>query len=183
MKNNRRREAIIKKLNMIYKRGYMPTRDVEKYSELHANTVNCFGHSCFNLTNNSLEELKEYINDLKDFFRNFEVNGIQNYFKEAKKRIEQVGLRIEQSSLKEPIKKNQWKIAYYVMYDPSISSSDLHFMIQSQDGKWISKMGKHQELEVFKKLPNTFHRNYDLCGVYKITNPYVKLDDEENLEM
>lgn len=182
MKDTKKRQAIIKKLNMIYKKGYMPEREKEKYSELHAEVVNCFGHACFNLSNNDLDEFKCYFDELKDFFRKFEVIGIQNYFKEAKNRIQQVGLKIEQSSLKEPIKKNQWKIAYYVMYDPSISSSDLHFMIQSQDGKWISKMGKHTELEVFNKLPNVFHRDYELCGIYKITNPYIK-SEEDNMEM
>ena len=182
MKNTEKRQAIIKKLNMIYKKGYMPAREKEKYSELHAEAVNCFGHACFNLSNSNLDEFNCYIKDLKDFFRNFEVIGIQNYFKEAKNRIKQVGLNIEQSSLKEPIKKNQWKIAYYVMYD-IFKGSDIHFMIQGKDGKWISKAGKSQEIEVFDKLPNVFHKDYELCGVYKVTNPYVKLDNEENLEM
>lgn len=29
----------------------MPAREKERYSELHAEAVNCFGHSCFNLSN------------------------------------------------------------------------------------------------------------------------------------
>ncbi len=181
MKNNAKREAIIKKLNMIYKKGYLPAREKERYSELHAEAVNCFGHSCFNLSNNDLDELNCYLQDLKDFFRKFEVIGIQNYFKEAKKRIEQVGLKIEQSLLKESIKKNQWKIAYYIMND-IFSGSDLHFMIQAKDGKWYSKLGKNPGVEVFDKLPKVFHGKYELSGIYKITNPYIKLE-EENMEM
>ena len=181
MEDTRKRQAIIKKLNKIYKKGYMPEREKEKYSELHAEVVNCFGHACFNLSNKILDEFALHQADLMDFFRNFNGFGIHNYFKESVNRIEKVGLKINVSSLKEPVKKNQWKIAYYVMNN-IFSGSDLHFMIQAKDGKWYSKLGKNPGVEVFDKLPKVFHGKYKLSGIYKITNPYAKLE-EDNMEM
>ena len=57
MQNTPKRQAIIKKLNMIYKKGYMPEREKETYSDLTTKVVNCFGHACFNLSNKELENL------------------------------------------------------------------------------------------------------------------------------
>ncbi len=181
MENTRKTQALIKKLNMIYKKGYLPAREKSRYSELHANAVNCFGHACFNLSNNDLKKLEPYLDELKLFFRNFGSRGIRNYFNEAAERINKVGLKIERSSLSEQIQKNQWKIAYYLMHDEFIGN-DVHFMIQGKNGKWTSKLGSTKTIQVFDKLPETYNDNYSLMGIYKITNPYVKLK-EEDMEM
>ena len=182
MESERKRQAIIKKINVIYKKGYLPSREIEKYSELHTCLVNCFGHACFNLSNEKLKELESNKNDLRDFFRNFNTRGTRNIFSEIQNRIKQVGLKMERSSLNEKIQKNQWKVAYYIQND-IFAGNDLHFMIQTEDGRWTSKIGTSPEIEVFKKLPEVYHDKYHLSGVYKITNPYVKLEDNEDMEM
>ena len=182
MDNTKRFKGLIKKINMIYKKGYMPAREKEKYSELHAKSVNCFGHACFNLSNDDLKQMDKYMPELKYFFRNFNSCGIRNYFSEAQNRIENVGLKIERSSLSEHVQKNQWKIAYYLMHDEFLGN-DVHFMLQDRNGKWYSKTGSNAEIEVFNTLPKVFNKNYSLMGVYKITNPYIKLENEEDMEM
>lgn len=179
--NSKNIEILIKKINVIYKKGYMPAREKENYGELYAKSVNCFGHACFNLSNEDLKKIDEYMPELREFFRSFNC-GIGNYFKEARNRIKKVGLNIESSSSAEKIAKNQWKIAYYQMYD-EFFGSDVHFIIQGKDGKWYSKIGSNEEVEVFNRLPKVFNKKYDLMGVYKITNPYVKLEKEQELEM
>lgn len=167
---------------MVYKKGYLPAREKMKYSKLHTSVVNCFAHACFNLTEKDLKELNPYMPELHDFFCNFDNCGVGNYIKKATEKIEKVGLKFEKSSLEEKIKENQWKVAYYVMHDEFLGN-DLHFMIQCKDGKWTSKVGLMSKIEVYEKLPETYHEDYDLVGIYKITNPYYKLEDEENMEM
>ena len=174
------KQGIIKKLNKIYKNGYMPSRGTKKYDQISTLAVNCFGHACFNLSNRSLKKLD--LQELIDFFRNFQSVGSCNFFKEAKNRIKQVGLQIEESSLSESIQKNQWKIAYYVEND-IFSGNDLHFMIQGKDGKWIGKIGTNPKIEIYEKLPNIYREKYYLSGVYKITNPYIKLQEDKSFEM
>ena len=178
MKNIDRKEAIIKKIDKIYKKGYLPSRTKENYENLHTEMVNCFGHACFNLSNESLKKLYPCKDELFSFFRDFGSCGVRNYFNEVKDRITSVGLKIERSSITENIKNNQWKIAYFVMND-AFSGTDIHFMIQGNDGKWTSKVGKKPDLEVYDELPEVYHEKYDLMGVYIITNPYIKIKDEE----
>ena len=178
MKNTRKTQAMIKKLNMIYKKGYLPARERKRYSELHAKAVNCFGHACFNLSNNDLKKLEPYLDELKDFFRNFDGCGLRNYLNEAETRIKKVGLKIESSSIDEHMQKNQWKIAYYIMNNASLGN-DIHFMIQGKNGKWTSKAGSLPNIQVFDKLPKIYNDDYSLVGIYKITNPYAKLKEEE----
>ena len=182
MENEKKIQATIKKLNMIYKKGYLPARETEEYSELHTGMVNCYGHACFNLSNEQLKELEPSKYDLRDFFRNFATRGARNIFSEVQNRIRQVGLKMERSSPNEKIQKNQWKIAYYIQND-IFAGNDLHFMIQTPNGKWTSKIGTNPTVEVFDKLPDVYHKNYSLSGVYKITNPYVKLENNDDMEM
>ena len=179
MNSTRKMQVMIKKLNMIYKKGYMPEREKDRYATLYADIVNCFGHACFNLTNDSLRELDDYKDELIDFFRNFYGIGFANYFNEAKNRIRQVGLKIEQSSPSEKMQKNQWKIAYYVMHD-EFSGNDLHFLIQERDGKWNGKLGTNPAVEVFDKLPKVYNDKYHLAGIYKITNPFIDVKETQN---
>ncbi len=178
--SEKKRQAIIKKFNGIYKRGYVPSRNRQEYTYKTASMVNCFGHACFNLDNSELEELGDLKDALYDFLRKFSLK-YGNYMDEASKRIREVGLKIEKSSIKEEINsKNQWKIAYYYLYDDFWGSCDAHFMIQEKDGTWSSKLGSKQEVEIFEKLPKVFHDEYELVGIYKITNPYVTLDKDDS---
>ena len=182
MENAKKREALLKKLNTIYKKGYIPSRESSEYNQLYTKTINCFAHACFNLSNDDLQKLNPYKSELHDFFRNFGSCGVYNYFKVATEKMRQVGLSVQKSSLSESIQKNQWKIAYYIMND-EFSGTDIHFMIQGQDGKWTSKVGSTSKIEVYDKLPDYYHNDYSLIGIYKITNPYIKLDDQKEIEM
>ena len=182
MENEVKRTGIIKKLNMIYKKGYMPSRGIKEYGKVFTPVVNCFGHACFNLSDELLNGLERDKNKLGKFFREFKTFGIQNLFREAKQRIRDVGLRIEESRVSEKLQKNQWKIALYTRSDEFLGN-DLHFMIQTDDGKWTSKLGSSSDIEVFDRLPQDFHGTYDLYGVYKIKNPYLKVEKETEKEM
>ena len=182
MANIKKVDRMIKKLNMIYKRGYLPEREAKEYSLLYTRAVNCFGHACFNLSDSDLNELDPYMKELERFLRDFGNCGIGNYFKVAQERIRKVGLQIQESSLSEKIKDNQWKIAYYIMCD-EFRGTDIHFMIQTKSGKWTCKRGLDSDVEVFDKLPANYDKDYSFAGVYKITNPYVKLDEEKDMEM
>ena len=175
------RQGLIKNLNKIYKNGYVPSRGTKAYDKISTLTVNCYGHACFNLTDKNLAELAPYGSELKAYFRNF-ASTFTGAFNEAVRRIRDVGLIVERSNLSEELKENQWRFAYYYK-DDEFTGRDLHFMIQEKDGKWASKMGTSPNVEVFDKLPEYFHGEYELMGVYKVTNPYVKLEDEENMEM
>ena len=185
MENSRKTEALIKKMNKIYKNGYVPSRENVNYF-LHTFTVNCFGHACFNLTDKDLKELEPYDAELKDFFKRFDACSIRDYIKSASNKLDQVGLKMQKSSLSDSVKKNQWKVACYSMSEEMFSGgfrTDIHFIIQGKDGKWYSKMGQNAYIDCFDKLPETIGKSYSLEGIFKITNPYVRLDNEEHMDM
>ena len=172
-----RRKGIVKKLNIIYKMGYLPSRGKTKYSLANERVVNCFGHACFNLNNSTLKQLDCSKDELKDFFRNFGGGNVRNFFEGAKEKLSQVGLICERSYVGEKLQKNQWKVAYYILND-EFRGRDLHFMIQEKNGCWTSKLGTSSNIEVYEELPQEFKNGYQLAGIYKITNPYVKVKDE-----
>ena len=175
------KSGIIKKLNQIYKMGYVASRGKQQYNYKTTLIANCFGHACFNLDNKSLKTLEKSSDELKDFFRNFSGGNGRGFFEKAKEKIRQVGLRIEQSSLSEKTDKNQWKIAYYIQQD-IFRGNDLHFMIQESDGTWTSKLGTSSEIEVFDNLPDVYRDSYELAGIYKITNPYINTKEDEGMQ-
>ena len=184
MKYTKRMNMLIKKLNMIYRKGYMPIRDRESYNVFHALSINCYSHACFNITNKDLHKLDNFDDELTRFMLDFrDIGDLHNHIKEAGKRLKKVGLKLEKSSISEDIKKNQWKVAFYVRDGDENTKSDYHYMIQLGDGKWASKMGHYETIDTFEKLPKSFYGSYNLVGVYKITNPYIKLDNEENMTM
>lgn len=176
-------EGIIKKINAIYKRGYMPSRGQNKYTVDAAKLTNCFGHAVFNLQNEDLESMINDKETLLAYQRKFGTVGISEIMKVVQRKVAEVGLKIEKSSVNEKLKNNQWKIAYYYMFSSPYHSADAHFMIQEKDGTWTCKLGMKDEIEVFKKLPEDYHSGYSLQGVYKITNPYIELEkNEEEME-
>ena len=71
--------------------------------------------------------------------------------------------------------------------DDEFYGRDVHFMIQTKSGKWTCKCGRCSVVEVYDKLPENYHENYSLVGIYKITNPYVEVANknakEDELEM
>ena len=173
MENDSKMQGIVKKLNQIYKMGYVASRGKQKYNYKTTLVTNCFGHACFNLNNKNLRALDSVKYELQDFFRNFSgING-RGFFEKAKYKIRQVGLTIA-----EKIDKNQWKIAYYIQ-DDIFRGNDLHFMIQEKNGTWTSKLGSSSKIEVFDELPKVYRDSYELAGIYVITNPYVKTKEEE----
>ena len=178
MENESKTNGIVKKLNKIYKMGYMPSRGKMVYTFESANMVNCFGHACFNLDDKNLEKFKSVKDDLKDFFTKFSTEGnTRNFYERAKEKVSQVGLGFAKSDLKEKLQNNQWKVAYYIMNDV-FRGRDVHFMIQEKDGTWTSKLGTKSELEIFDVPPQTYRYDYELVGIYKIKNPYIKVKDE-----
>ena len=174
-------EGLIKEINNIYKRGYLPSRGKNEYTQKTASMVNCFGHAVFNLQNQDLESILSSKETLLTYQRKFGTVGIKGIMKVVKEKVQEVGLEIQKSSIDEKLEENQWKIAYFYMFSSPYNSADAHFMIQEKDGTWTSKLGVKEEIEVFKKLPEDYHCGYLLQGIYKITNPYIKCEkiDEE----
>ena len=186
--------GIAKVINKIYQRGYMPSRSMERYRPITTLMVNCFGHACFNLEENDLLNTFQSYDmrrDLHVFFRRFKIG--RHYVENAKdmtqcfqEKIRATGLKVDESSLDENLKDNQWKVAFYFRdeykdEEGNEVSSDPHFMLQTKSGLWTSKMGTIADfVEVFKEPPEKW-KDYTLRGIYKITNPYLEKEvDEEN---
>ena len=188
-------QGIPKILNKIFKRGYMPSRSIETYRPITGLMVNCFGHACFNLEENDLLNTFKNINtkyNLHVFFRRFKLGGVYAESVEEtaqcfKEKIQSTGLKVERSSLDEKLKDNQWKVAFFFREkqkdeEGNLIDSDFHFMLQTKSGFWTSKMGtKSGDIEVFKKIPKRW-KNYTLQDIYKITNPYIENEIDEEKE-
>jgi len=166
--------GIIKKLNKIFSLGYTPSRDNETYKCLLKNhyqathLINCFAHSCFNLTNRQIEDYQITYEESRGFrvLPSWTTYNYEDNLNYLVKFVEATGLNIEECSLYANINHNQWKIAYFV----NNKTYDFHFMLQEKDGKWSSKRGKEPDIELYKTPPETFKENYKLFGFYKITN-------------
>ena len=171
--------ASIKIMNNIFKRGYMPSRGRVKYNFVSKYFTNCFGHACFNLTNSQLIKLGINNVGVWSFFGCFGLKtGSDEYIKTAKNKIESVGLKIEESSLDEKIETNQWKVAYYY-HQNEYFGDDFHFLRQEKDGSWSGKFASYKEIEYFDKPPKKYGGEYFLKGIYKITNPYVSVENDD----
>lgn len=185
---NLRKKVVIKKLNEVYKRGYLPSRGDESYRLSFPNgikyydVINCVAHACFNLNNDILGKIglrREEYGAFRDFgglFYNREKIG-RNIFNF----IRGVGLKIEPCHEDEKIKFNQWKIATFF----DTNHKDMHFMLQERDGRWSSKQGNHENIDYFDEIPKRYNGKYDFCGTFVITNPYVERDiniKDDNLE-
>ena len=179
--------GIPKIINKIFKRGHIPSRSIETYRPSTARMVNCFGHACFNLDEKDLlsnftpSEMRYY---LRTFLGRFWSRNLEGVEKEFQDKIKETGLKVEKSNFNEKLKDNQWKVAFYFrdsVINEEYVGSDPHFMLQTKSGFWTSKMGGDEKIEIFKELPKEFGYGYVLQGIYKITNPYLEKEaDEEN---
>ncbi len=180
--------STVLKLNLIFRDGYCPSRGYREYDTKvkgwdSGSLVNCFEHSCFNLTEELLKEYKFGWNDRCSFFdfKNINLKNAENDMNELINFVKATGLEIENSSLKEKlVQDNQWKIAVYF----NVVADDIHLMKQEKDGSWSSKMGDSRYVDRYPKPAKRYHYNYGLYGIFKITNPYAKplKKDEKEFE-
>ena len=159
--------------------GYLPSRGLIDYS-FSPFKVNCLGHACFNFTDKILKEISEEV-----FFYHipsFRVPSEDVFTEDLSYYLKAVGLKISPCEKLDILKSNEWKVALYFSYELG-GITDYHFMLQEKDGHWSSKQGWHsQYLDFFKTLPEVYDTNYKLFGVYKISNPYAKKENEVEQE-
>lgn len=168
-------KTIIKKLNNIFKLGYIPSRGNQVYKPYVSECFNCVEHTIFNLKNEHVTDYK--ITPFQSrIFWNLNCEGSADPQKIEKRILEVVtstGLCIQKTNEYKEIESNQWKIAYYF----SPQWNDYHFMLQENDGSWSSKAGVCSKLEYYSDLPYIYNKHYELQSVYVVTNPYKKIDE------
>lgn len=181
------RTATIKKLEQIFKKGYIPSRQREPYYFLSPSGFdfgvfgNCFEHACFNLTNAHFVEYNFTIDDYFNFTRFYEqtlnpeldcINKMANF-------ITNTGLKFEKALDKMTLKPNQWKVALYF----SKSLSDFHFLLKENDNLWSSKLAYEPFVERYKKLPKSLYYtskekhsySYKLYDTFILTNKNAEI--------
>lgn len=171
----------ILKLNQVFSMGYIPSREIEPYNCLIGaksnrpvhKLVNCFGHACFNLTNQQLRDLDFNYKDadsLSDFFSTFydDPRDIRNRLFGF---VNRTGLKVELVKRDAILKNNQWKVAYY--FRDGYEDQDFHFFLQEKDGHWSSKVGFTREITYMQNLQKQYE-DYSLFDTYSITNPFVR---------
>ncbi len=191
------REPVIKSLNVILKKGYLPSRGREFYGP-YTCRMNCLGHSVFNLTNFLIdvfdqETLKNGLSEYDYFFTNvfggFNENNLEIERKRMFNFIEKTGLKVEIEKVGQILKPNQYKIAFYATDNfnkkRNGGGGDFHFILQEKDGFWSSKAG-NGEVEFLPKLEKTLPHNaetrYQLEDVLVVTNPYADCNSLKNVE-
>lgn len=107
--------------------------DLEKVSGKY----NCYAH-IWGFDKSEIEQFPDYeVFDIPGF-SGFEFEYPENE-EELVRRVFQdmklLGVDIKVSSINEPLKKDEWKIAIYY------SNYDFHFMRQDRDGTWSHKLG------------------------------------------
>lgn len=180
-------DSLIKQLQNIFKRGYIPSRHNTSYSgqtangEKIENLTNCFTH-CLNITNEDLQQMnltKETASWIK-----IETVTYDDYFLDEEKTAEnlfdyvrKVGLEVEEFPVDGILKKNEWRVALYFRY-PLFDNGDYHFLLQEKDGSWTEKVGKSPTVSSLSSLPKKIHGyfGYDFYKTYKITNPYAEAE-------
>lgn len=179
-------KCVIKKINVLLKRGKMPGRGDEKYTIFNTFTVNCLGHAFFNFTNNQIKKLNsQYSEGFRYFLWHIVEPEIQRdaykfVTEQLEQKIRDTGLILEECDINDKVKDGQWKVAYY--YKDGLQNEDFHYMRQEKDGTWSSKLGSYRQIEHFDRLPLMYNDGYCLAKIYKVTNPYVYKEtaDEEN---
>lgn len=182
---------MFKKIQRIFKSGYVPDRGDETYfynfidpvlkQEVYTSEIcNCFGHACFNLKNEHFKNHKISLVN-RDFFYNFgtdlETKNNEEIEKLILKKIESVGLIPSLAKDTTQLKNNQWKVAMYIdriSFGQNDVFRDYHFMLQEKDGRWSSKDSFKVDVEKYDELTKHFGLYYKLHNVYTITNPNAK---------
>ncbi len=179
-----RRNAFAKKLNVIYKHGYLPSRGTESYKVMldedvyAADLINCYGHACFNLTNRQLKEFGITSRDTNFLWCLWEDPAAKFSYvaEQMEKFIRSTGLKVARCKPNEKTKSNQWKIAVYYQSEGDID--DYHFMLQEKSGIWSSKLGASDHVDTYDDLPRPYYRDYTFYATYIITNPYVQAQED-----
>ncbi len=181
------RRSLIKDISTIFALGYVPSRGDESYlykTKSHTTTAslcNCFGHACFNLTNQQLDDLNIYDSDiiaLQGYCgADLSIKTKSEITKHLFKIVKDAGLIVKPCTKESILKNNQWKVALYFdelsIYNKTYLR-DFHFLKQEKDGSWSSKIGYRPEVKKVETLPKQYDYYYSLYGVYSITNPNAK---------
>ncbi len=184
---------MFKKLQEIFKNGYVPDRgdetykftlphrDPDMFSILKTGDLcNCLGHACFNLKNEHFEKYKINISDSR-FFQGFikdkETRENDVMAQKILNKIKAVGIIVSPAQNTEVLKNNQWRIAMY--FDRiGIGSTnylrDFHFIIQEKDKTWSGKDSWNFDVHKYDKLPEICDDYYKLYNVYTLTNPNAR---------
>lgn len=181
-------KPVVKKLREIFELGYVPSRRGESYyyktqsGDLTKDLVNCFGHACFNLTNEMFDKFDITIED------KYDMQAITGRIDSLSKKqvslklldfVRDIGLMVERCPKEAKLKANQWKIALYfdqITFGKETFLRDFHFMKQENDNSWTSKISFTSRVAVEEDLPKQFTNYYRLYDVYKITNPHAKIE-------
>ena len=184
-------KTIIKKLESVFKKGYIPARKDETYQYIPTasylptgNLGNCFTHACFNLLNEHYEKLNitySEFNSLRNL--SLERKSIEQIREELFEIIEKVGLKFQSCEANTPIKPNQWKVAYY--FDMG-EVTDYHFLLQEADGTWSDKLSITKIVRHYPEPPKSIYHGtngaYYLQGFYLITNPFAQAQKSDTFE-
>ena len=178
------KEMILKNLNEIFRKGYVPARGSESYrvhlsnGERASEMVNCLEHACFNLTNEQLDKCCLNKND-SNFCCDTEPSYVnEEYENSLLGLIKSVGLKVNRCKENAVLKENQWKVALY--FEDSDVFRDFHFMLQEKNNMWSSKQGVLDNVELYDEPPLVFKKYYVKYGTYKITNPYIQSGKKDN---
>lgn len=172
-------ECLIKKVNTIFKLGYLPKRGSQTYryitiqGEAVKLLANCFEHACFNLLNNHFSDYDISYNEANAFW-----DFPSCFTKEQRKKnatsfkdfIKETGLTVSDCDIQTEITPTEWKVALF--FNPY--SGDFHFMREEKNKKWSSKLGESDHLQHFESLPEKFNDDYSLNQVFKISNSYLE---------
>lgn len=197
--------SLIKKLNTVFKNGYVASRGGQTYRYFIdddttlkvGKLANCFEHACFNLKNEHFESLDITPSEASQTFGRY--GGLFNYrlmldgdhlidedeIKDALfSIIKNVGLEYRLCLPSSLTKSNEWKVAFYLADDPeSRSGHDFHFLLNEKNNTWSSKEGwSTDKLQIFKDFPgeliSSHGLDYKLENVYIITNPFAEAEKE-----
>lgn len=177
-KNKQKKLPIIKKLNTIYKKGYLPSRKQQSYKlyversgfVTFSDMINCFAHACFNLRNEHIKNYKISQKETSIFWELGPHKTAKETFEVISEFVKQTGLNIQETTESKKVKPYQWKVAFYF----EDTTKDIHFVLQEKEGVWSSKSGSIPTIKLYRELPYVINNSYELVGVYVITNPYLK---------
>lgn len=170
------REKTIKNIKNVFEMGYIPARKGQTYKfktqkgYYTYDLVNCLGHACFNLRN---ETINQYGFDLDLLYA---CQGYFTYFKSLEGMaesmfnfVESVGLKVEKAQSKF-LKKNEWQVALY--FNTDSIDGDYHFLLRENALCWTSKMSTEENIAKYLSPPKVFSGSYDLYDIYTISNPH-----------
>lgn len=181
----KRTELLLRRLQQVFHDGYRPARGTQSYNVKLKNKtkayamVNCYGHACFNLQN---EQLNDYNFETMPLFGNFSGMFYDTQSQATARMLDFIratGLRVEECDPDKPIEEfKSWKVGIY--FEKHEYKRDFHLLLEEQPHLWSSKIGFEPCLEHIycKKPPYTYFNMvvddpvvYEFHGAYKITNP------------